>query len=370
MTAFRYALILALVFLPASPFATTFPVTKTADTDDGSCDPDCSLREAIEAANANPGADVVPVPAGIYLLTLGQLVVSDEVSIAGAGQTNTIIDGAAADRVIDIGQPAGVVAISGVTIQNGYDASISTCGGGIRSSQVDLTLTNSTVSGNTTVACGGGIGIDLGNLTLTNSTVSGNNADFGGGIWIDKGALTLTNSTVSGNNALVRGGGIAAISYYGSYADDLALTNSTVSGNTAISSGGGIWNESTYGDLTLTNSTVSGNTSAGSYGGGIANFSYYGDLTLNSSTVSGNSANQGGAGISIYSTFNTLTNTIVADNGTATPNCSNGAFVDSLGYNLADDNSCGFTAPGDLVVADAMLGHSQTMVVLRRLTSC
>ncbi len=39
--------------------------------------PDCSLREAIDAANTNPGADDVPVPAGFYLLTLGQLVVSE-----------------------------------------------------------------------------------------------------------------------------------------------------------------------------------------------------------------------------------------------------------------------------------------------------
>ena len=59
MTALRFALILALVFLPASPFATTFPVTKTADTNDGTCDPDCSLREAIDAASTNPGADDV-----------------------------------------------------------------------------------------------------------------------------------------------------------------------------------------------------------------------------------------------------------------------------------------------------------------------
>ena len=50
-------LILLIVLLPAGPFATTFPVTKTADTDDGICDPDCSLREAIDAANSNPGWD-------------------------------------------------------------------------------------------------------------------------------------------------------------------------------------------------------------------------------------------------------------------------------------------------------------------------
>ena len=57
MTALRLSLILALVFLPTGPFATTFPVTKTADTDDDTCDPDCSLRETIDAANTNPGAD-------------------------------------------------------------------------------------------------------------------------------------------------------------------------------------------------------------------------------------------------------------------------------------------------------------------------
>ena len=49
-----------------SPFAraTTFVVTKTADTNDGVCDADCSLREAINAANANPGPDVITLPAG------------------------------------------------------------------------------------------------------------------------------------------------------------------------------------------------------------------------------------------------------------------------------------------------------------------
>jgi hypothetical protein len=45
----------------------------------------------------------------------------------------------------------------------------------------------------------------------------------------------------------------------------------------------------------------------------------------------------------------------VADNDV--DNCS--GSVDSLGYNLTDDTSCGFTATGDLVVADAMLGPLQ-----------
>jgi hypothetical protein len=152
-------------------------------------------------------------------------------------------------------------------------------------------------------------------LTVTNSTVSGNNAAFGYGGGIDcELELTLTNSTVSGNAAYYDGGGIR-----GRY---LTLTNSTESGNTAGYNGGGI---------------------RGRY------------LSLTNGTVSGNDANQSGAGI--YSGGNAaLTHTIVADNGTTTPNCNNGAF-DSLGYNLADDDSCGFTEPTDLIVADARLGH-------------
>jgi CSLREA domain-containing protein len=47
--------------------ADTFPVTKTGDTRDGACDADCSLREAIIAANEAPGADTILLPAGTYV---------------------------------------------------------------------------------------------------------------------------------------------------------------------------------------------------------------------------------------------------------------------------------------------------------------
>ena len=44
---------------PRPAYAATFVVTKTADTADGTCDADCSLREAIIAANAAAGADLM-----------------------------------------------------------------------------------------------------------------------------------------------------------------------------------------------------------------------------------------------------------------------------------------------------------------------
>lgn len=55
---------LIIAFTMASVQAATFSVNSTADTDDGSCDAaNCTLREAITAANANPGADVIDLSA-------------------------------------------------------------------------------------------------------------------------------------------------------------------------------------------------------------------------------------------------------------------------------------------------------------------
>jgi hypothetical protein len=214
---------------------------------------------------------------------------------------------------------------------------------------------------------GGGIsnwGNSLGGgyLTLTNSTVSGNDARWGGGIvnryW---GTAILTNTTVNENTAEQGGGGIRISGGY------LGLSNSTVSGNATYTEGGGIritahlFYDST---VTVTNSTVSGNT-AGVRGGGIANV---GDLSptphgatfaFTNSTVSGNIASSYGGGIhnsSPWISQTTLSNMIVADNSAPTDANCNGDDATSLGYNLADDASCGFFATGDLVVADAMLG--------------
>jgi len=363
MRPLRCLLVLLIVLLPASLFATTFPVTKTADTNDGVCDPDCSLREAIEAANANPGVDDVPVPAGFYLLTLGQLVVSDDVSIAGVGQTTTIIDGNASDRVFEI--QAGVGSeFSDVTIQDGYAAR----GGGIFASGATLVLTDSTVSGNTASDTGGGIFSRAGDapyfspsLTLIRSTVSGNTASITSGIHWRHGYVTLTDSTVSDNDGIgifssaiceLTNSAVSDNSGGGIIIDraSLHLSHSAVSRNAA----GGI--DSNVGQVTLINSTVSGNiNSSGIFSGGSLGYRV-GRLTVINSTVSDNSdggiyVDEGGFGIS---------NSIVADNsGPVGANCGGFAANNSLGYNLTDDTSCGFTEPSDLIVADAMLGPLQ-----------
>jgi hypothetical protein len=179
-----------------------------------------------------------------------------------------------------------------------------------------LTVSNSTLSGNSAAggifgAGGGGI-YNAGTLTVTGSTLSGNSASggmyggHGGGIY-NNGTLTVSNSTLSGNSAY---GTYGYTGYGGAIYNPgtLAVSNSTLSGNSTSGDGGGIYNTGT---LTVTGSTLSGSTAYD--GGGIYNYS--GTLTVSNSTLSGNSVNGYGGGISTYSTRAvTLTNVTLTAN--------------------------------------------------------
>ena len=186
-----------------------------------------------------------------------------------------------------------------------------------------------------------GITAELRGFTVTKGFSA---QESGGGIYIYNGRrLTLTNSTVSGNSS-TSGGGISNMGGVFDRAGRLTLTNSTVSGNTASRAGGGIANQGT---LTLTNSTVSGNAAAGvNGGGGIWNFNE-GTVTLTNSTVSGNSSAYGGGGIDTVGKV-TLTNTLVVNNDCA------GNYFSSGGGNIeSPGGSCRLYEPTDLSIITA-----------------
>ena len=232
-------LVLLLAGTAQSAFAVSYVVTKTADTFDGVCDEDCSLREAIYIANLTP-TDVTisfansangTITLGSALPVLGDS--SGPMTIAGNGASNTIISGNGAVRVFEVGS-GETVTLSGMTITGGS----ATTGGGIRNVNGTLTVTDSTISGNAATMTGlgqqGGGGIQVsstvGNsatLTVTNTTISGNSAGAsGGGIWSSAGnTLTVTNSTISGNSA-PSGGGIYTLA-------GLNLNNSIVANSTS-----------------------------------------------------------------------------------------------------------------------------------------
>src|SRR6266542_4506671 len=101
LTMFRRArhitnILALMLFLGGLPLhAATLHVTKTVDTADGACEADCSLREAIIAANAAGATSTIVLPAGTYILTIagtgedaaakGDLDVTGTLTITGAG---------------------------------------------------------------------------------------------------------------------------------------------------------------------------------------------------------------------------------------------------------------------------------------------
>jgi CSLREA domain-containing protein len=338
--------------------AATLTVTKTADTDDGVCDSDCSLREAVTAAS---DGDTITVPPGTYVLG-PEITIRKGLTIEGTGQALTIVDGGGIYRHrligLELGYPgyAPTVRISNLTIQNTGNLGIERAGpgptfltdvtirrtaGAISQLGGALTIERGTISDNTGLGTGGGgagIRTYAGSLVVRDSTVKSNSYAFGsgGGILVEgaygaTGTAIVVNSTISGNQAR-NGGGLAL----GGFAV-ASLTNSTISGNTAgapavFGVGGGIVNLSGYfvpSVLALLNTTVTGNTVFGQ-GGGINN-AFGGTASMRNTVAAGN------LGTDCYGP------------------------VSSLGHNLVGTtSSCNLTAAaGDLLNVEPRLGPLQ-----------
>ena len=306
MTAFAVPTAPAAAAGPAA--ATTFKVTKKADTNDGSCNRDCSLREAVVAANARPGRDTIKVPAGTYKLTSpqGDIDIESELSMEAVRGT-AVIDGQNNDRIFEI-TASGKAFLSGLKIvdgrvQNGQ-------GGGILNAGF-VYITHSTITGNVANTNGGGIANNGGTVALRFTTVSDNSAAYGGGLYNEGGRMEVVTSLLWKNFASSTGGGLYNV------AGEAHFRNSTVSANRSNFSGGGIYQISEEW-VTIVSSTIIGNSSdvdnnnAGD-GGGV---------------FVGGGANAGGVLISNSMLFGN------ADGGAPShPNCSGGP-IDSQGHNV------------------------------------
>lgn len=378
-------------------------------TDELNSDGDCSLREAIRAANldqavdacpAGSGADTIVLQSGVtYTLTRagaddtavnGDLDIADDLTITGS---NAVIDANGAttnDRVIQV-LGGNVVTISTVTLRNGRTTSF---GAGIRNAGT-LTLHSVIISNNqSTGNAGGGLANEAGALAVFDSTVTGNTAStLGGGIAVLGGALQGVNLIISSNTANSdRGGGL----WVGSNASATLIT-STVNNNNASTNGGGIYNEN---NLTLLGSTVR-NNQAGVAGGGVSEFGggiYNLDtLVLSHSTVRNNLAddsagisNDGGSMTIKFSTINNNTGisaagmrnsnaaTAVLTNSTVSSNsasASAGGIANSAGstlqlsnvtiaFNVADSDANnsgdggGLANAGTAMVRNSLLGEN------------
>jgi len=350
-----------------SAAAAPFTVTKSADTTDGICDADCSLREAVVAANAAPGADTITVPAGTYVLTgagnedlgaSGDLDIRGSVTLTGAGTGATIIDGGEIDRIFDIVESAAVT-VSAMTLQHGHVADGDTQGGGAilwnepeSGKTLDLHLTSVVITDNHAGnGDGGGILIEQdkpasATVTITNSTISNNtmNDGDGGGLHLccENLTVTISDSTIDGNTAVEdpnvagtngEGGGI----YHCCTDTTLTVTDSTISNNTGPTQGGGLYaccgvaNDTL---VTVERTTVSGNSALGpaaiqGSGGGIEG---EGAVVLVNSTLSGNHARRDGGGIENEDVL-VMRNVTIAGNDAGR---GGGFFEDGIATTLAN----------------------------------
>jgi CSLREA domain-containing protein len=391
--------------VPASAAAGTFVVTTTTDQPDsapgdgtcGSAAGECTLRAAVMEANAAPDNNTIsleaPAPA-VYELTvtgagedgaaIGDLDLGTDMTIAGRGPDDDVVDGGGFDRVFHVLGNGESVTIQGLTVTGGNVSSSD--GGGILNVS-DLTLSDSVVKTNFSRS-GGGIS-SQGSLSVFGSSIESNGSSGqAGGISVampgaatpSNTVFTLVDSELRSNVADSVGGGmVVALSSPFRY----EIVGSSLIGNSA-NAGGGIWSNATESNSpsTIRNSTIATNSvsdvscsrgkvcSANAEGGGLVNIA---TLALQNDTIVFNAANKGGGGIANGTTaiagHTTVANTIIAKNtnGTVADNCANQPLT-SLGGNIEDTaNDCGWDddaanpdPDGDLVATDPQLGPLQS----------
>lgn len=266
--------------------AATFTVTKTADSLDGACDADCSLREAVQAANADATKDTIALPAGQFQLTrsgapedanaTGDLDAVNDVVLRGAGADRTVVralfSSGLEDRLLDLFGANTDAELQGLTLTGGFVHEAGSVGGGVRAdAAIDsllldhVVLRSNRADGAASFGDGGNLAFmsGAGSLTIRASALLDGRASFagyGGGLYIDGTAppakVMVENTTFAGNSAAVNGFGGAV---YFNAATDATFTNVTIVDNHVQGTGtagiGGVAS-----GLRLRSSIVAGNT--------------------------------------------------------------------------------------------------------------
>lgn len=292
-----------------------------------------SLRDAVNSANSNgnPGVtDTIQFAAGlsgktIKIGNLGELQVSQSVSINGLGAINLKIDGSGSSgsgsggsRIFDVfgGSAAINFTVKDLTISNGNTSGY---GGAIFDNNAfsggTTTLINDVFSNNTSGGEGGVMYSRAATLTIQNTTFSNNTAGTEGGAIVysplgSSGSLNITRSTFANNTATNHGGGALWINDRSGIV--ATISRSSFYGNVCGQEGGaiGTGDDFTATNLTIDNTTISGNTARNGDGGGI--FVGGGTVTLRNDTITKNTALNGeGGGVYGRSATININNSIV-----------------------------------------------------------
>ena len=234
--------------------------TNDASTADGVCADsvgNCTLRAAIQQANANGGSDEIvfnlTTPTTIQLNSSGGILISKAVTITGPGARLLTISGNSntTTGIFKINYAAATTTnISGLTIANSD-------GHGINN-EARLNLRDVTVKGNR-------YGIyNTGRLDLNRLTINNNSS---GGIYIGSASVVnISNTTITNNTSAEHGGGIHSLS------SDVTLNNVTISHNTATTSGGGLYYSGQNSGIYVRNTIIANNTAPAATGPDVFSF--------------------------------------------------------------------------------------------------
>ncbi len=386
------ALLLAgMILLGGSGIVQAATIAVDVTNDELNADADCSLREAIQAANtdsavsgcaAGSGADTIALPAGTFRLrrvganddnnATGDLDVLQDVTIRGAGGFLSVIDGNFTDRVLHV--RVGTVVLEDVVVQNGLvpqRATGASCtnqldcdvtagnggpGGGILTDPGTSTTLRRVIVENNQAGRGGNAGnVSCPTAGAECKTWAGEGGD-GGGVY-GAGTLTIERSLIDQNRSGATGaaGSVAAcgaggdcFSGTGSGGDgggitvggaSMVLLKTTVADNESTDWAGGVY--CTHGSTcTIRESTIAYNRSA-FRGGGLTGTNS--NTTVVNTTVSGNTAaSLGGGGISSFSGTMLLDFVTVAGNsGPSAGGIQRAASTLTLRNSIVADNTGG-----------------------------
>lgn len=265
----HWLVIFTIMFLSAGlANGATFIVTKTADTNDGVCDADCSFREALIEVNNNTTGGVTHRIEFSSLFDTPQTIETDQffldyntrVEIIGRGNKNLTITTAP-------GSLNGAFNINS-TFCRIRNIRFARCnnelnGGAIFGDDGGVLIIENSIFEDNLGYSGGAIDIRaFSSLTITDSTFRNNRAygafsQGGGALFLENYAQSISGSTFSNNESASTG---SAIFFSGYSPTTSSITNSTFSGNVATD-GSTIVNGFGAGILDLRNITVANNLS-------------------------------------------------------------------------------------------------------------
>lgn len=389
---FRIALC-SLTFLgltASSAQAATFVVSRTDDPSPDGCvsGTDCSLREAVIAANAADGGDSITLADGTYTLTISgngeDAAATGDLDVTDTGDSLTVTGESAAGTILTWG---GVTGSTGRLFQ-------------VVDGTLNLDFVTISDSGYPSGSEFGGAVLNESTLNVVGSIFSGNQANRGGAIASIEGILTITDSTITGNT-----GGSDGIAGGGVYFETTSIANTMeISGSEILdnvsngSSGGGGGLAIVGGNNTIQRTTIAGNEAPG-FGTAIyltenVNAEAEQLLFINNTVIddvdgtleAGDTGDGEGVvhsfataneGLDFANSFSTLvtanpaahvfafedlgiqslTSTAsILDGGTDNCGTTAGTTIASGGYNVDNGDGCAFAGTGEITDQDPLLG--------------